>query len=208
MEKFILFGQPWGSTMLKFFSLLKQRPLHQQLCELILRLQSSLRLSRSLTHAGVAVLFCGLIVASHAQAGAKKIDFFDAQTWSVMQQQLPRPAAIVFTTTDCTHCPAVINSIGEQLKKRAKKEPQVPLVVVVMDGEGHVDLLDEPHYRLATRLFVFNGQNAVLRHSVNPSWRGITPYVALLPLVGDAKFVLGKPSESDLSTWLELAKKR
>jgi hypothetical protein len=112
---------------------------------------------------------------------------------------LPRPAAVIFSTTDCSHCPAIIASMAEQLKTR---KPHVPLIVVVMDGEGQTDLLQEPHYQPANRLFVFKGQTAALQYGVNPSWRGITPYVALLPRGGEMKLVMGKPSTLEMQNWL------
>ena len=78
----------------------------------------------------------------------------------------------------------------------------IPLVVVVMDGEGQDDLLQEPHYQNASRLFIFHGQTAALQYGINPNWRGITPYVALLPRVGETKLVLGKPSDPEIKRWL------
>lgn len=138
-----------------------------------------------------------------ALADAKQIENFDAHSWQRFQQDLPRPAAVIFSTTDCSHCPAIIATLGQQLKNR---KPQVPLLVVVMDGEDQPDLLQEPHYRPASRLFVLKGQSAALQYSINPNWRGITPYVALLPRNGEAKLVLGKPSAAELENWLASGK--
>ncbi len=146
------------------------------------------------------LLTCATI---QAQAAAK-IETFDSHTWSRMQKELPRPAAVIFSTTDCSHCPAIIAAMAEQLTAR---KPQVPLIVVVMDGDGQSNLLQEPHYQPANRLFIFKGQTAALQYSVNPNWRGVTPYVALLPHVGEMKLVLGKPSEEEMETWLDLSKK-
>ena len=151
--------------------------------------------------ASALLLTCAMF---QAQAAASKIEAFDSQTWQRMQKELPRPAAVIFSTTDCSHCPAIIASMAEQLKTR---KPQVPLIVVVMDGEGQADLLQEPHYQPASRLFVFKGQTAALQYGVNPSWRGITPYVALLPRVGEMKLVMGKPSLQDTENWLGALKK-
>lgn len=132
-------------------------------------------------------------------AAARKIENFDGRTWPRMQKELPRPAAVIFSTTDCGHCPAIIAAMAEQIKNH---KPQIPLIVVVMDGDGQADLLQEPHYQAASRLFVFKGQTAALQYGINPSWRGITPYVALLPKAGAVKLVLGKPSEQELDNWL------
>ena len=132
-------------------------------------------------------------------AAARKMENFDGRTWQRLQKELPRPAAVVFSTTDCGHCPAIIAALAERIKSH---KPQIPLVVVVMDGAGQDGLLQEPHYQPASRLFVFHGQTAALQYGINPSWRGITPYVALLPRAGEMKLILGKPSAPELEYWL------
>ncbi|MDO8652425.1 MAG: hypothetical protein Q7R66_09570 [Undibacterium sp.] len=150
------------------------------------------------------LLAASVATAAPALAAAKHIENFDAQTWQRLQQDLPRPSAVVFSTTDCSHCPAIIAALGQQLKNR---KPQVPLVVVVMDGDDQPGLLQEPHYLPANRLFVFQGQTAALQYGINPNWRGITPYVALLPKAGAVKLVLGKPSAQELDNWLAAGNK-
>lgn len=145
------------------------------------------------------------LVPRTAQAAAIRIESFDHQTWQRWHKELPRPAAVVFSTTDCGHCPAVIASLSEQLKVR-----KIPVIVVVMDGNDMSnvsDLLQEAHYTPATRLFVFNGQTAALQYSINPKWRGITPYVALFPTNGEAQLTLGKPSPGKMLAWLNDLKK-
>lgn len=141
--------------------------------------------------------------ATAAQASPQKIETFDGQSWQRFQSTLPRPSAIVFSTTDCSHCPATIASIAQQLKQR---KSHTPLIVVVMDGDQQPGLLQDPHYRQASRLFVFKGQTVALQYAVNPKWRGITPYVALLPQAGDVKLVPGKPSAQDIGSWLTAGK--
>lgn len=148
-----------------------------------------------------ALLSCTML---QAQAAASKIEPFEKHSWQRLQKELPRPAAIIFSTTDCAHCPAIIAALAEQIKNR---KPQIPLVVVVMDGDGQADLLQEPHYQAASRLFIFKGQTAALQYGINPNWRGITPYVALLPHLGETKLVLGKPSALEMDSWLDLSKK-
>lgn len=143
------------------------------------------------------VLFC--FSALHAHAAATKIEAFNQQTWQRMQKELPRPAAVIFSTTDCAHCPAIIAAMAEQIKAR---KPQVPLIVVVMDGDGLADLLQEPHYQAVNRLFVFKGSSAALQFGISPNWRGVTPYIALLPGAGELKLVMGKPSALEMGTWL------
>lgn len=142
-------------------------------------------------------------VLQQAQAAARQIESFDGHTWQRWQKELPRPAAVVFSTTDCSHCPAVIAALSEQLKSR-----HIPVIVVVMDGEGVSDLLEEAHYAPAKRLFVFTGQTTALQYSISPLWRGITPYIALFPRLGEAQLVLGKPSPEQLRSWLKEEKNR
>lgn len=134
-----------------------------------------------------------------AQAAPQKIEAFDAQSWQRWQSSLPRPSAVVFSTTDCSHCPAAIAAIAEQLENR---KPKIALIVVVMDGDQHPGLLQDAHTRQASRLFVFKGQTAALQYAVNPKWRGITPYVALFPQVGAVTLITGKPSAQQLGDWL------
>ena len=148
-----------------------------------------------------ALLLCFNII--DAQAAAIKIENFNQQTWRRMQKELPRPTAVIFSTTDCGHCPAIIAAMAEQIKTR---KLQVPLIVVVMDGDGQADLLQEPHYQAVNRLFVFKGASAALQFGVSPNWRGVTPYIALLPGAGELKLVMGKPSALEMETWLRKPK--
>jgi hypothetical protein len=146
------------------------------------------------------------LLAGLALQAAEPADF-DAQRWAALLRE-PAPAVVVFTTTDCAHCPAAIDRIASHLKaERRAGRPAARLDVVVMDGAEQPDAVaTEPHYRLADRLFVFDGQAARVRRSVNPAWFGQTPYVALLatPLAGSAviqpRFVSGAPSNTDLGS--------
>jgi hypothetical protein len=147
---------------------------------------------------GLSALLLALsAVAAHA--APHTIEPFDAHSWQRLQQELPRPAAVVFSATDCTHCPGAIAAVAQQLKARS---PKIPLVVVVMDGDQHPGLLQDAHYRQASRLFVFRGRSAALQYAVNPKWRGITPYVALLPENGAPLLITGSPSEQEFARWL------
>lgn len=157
-----------------------------------------LKLYETYARSAAAVLLA-LSAAAAAQAAPQKIEAFDAQSWQRFQAELPRPSAVVFSTTDCTHCPAAIATVAQQLKKGKKK---IPLIVVVMDGDGHPQLLQDAHYRQASRLFVFAGQTAALQYAVNPKWRGITPYVALLPENGAATLIAGTPSKQEFAQWI------
>lgn len=146
-----------------------------------------------------------MLASIQVPAAARKMENFDGRTWQRLQKELPRPAAVVFSTTDCGHCPAIIAALAEQIRQR---KAQIPLIVVVMDGEGQADLLQEPHYQAASRLFVFKGQTAALQYGIHPSWRGITPYVALLPRAGEMKLIAGKPSAAELEYWLGADKRK
>jgi hypothetical protein len=121
---------------------------------------------------------------------------FDAQSWAALQRQLPRPAIVVFTTTDCAHCPAVVEKIDQI---RRGRQPQAMLVTVVMDiGPDDADQLESPHYRLADRVMAFDGEAVRLRYGVDPRWIGVTPYIALLPNgAAKPKFVMGAPTGAD-----------
>lgn len=126
---------------------------------------------------------------------------FDKSTWTRITTSLPKPSAVVFTTTDCSFCPAVIDALARDLQPKGKS--RASLFVVVMDGAGQADaLLANAHYRRADGLYAFNGQDLVLRYSVNPEWRGLTPYVALIPRKGAPRFVTGQPLPADIDTLL------
>jgi hypothetical protein len=161
-----------------------------------------LKLCKTYAHSAAALLLA--LSAVVAQAAPHTIEPFDAHSWQRLQQELPRPAAVVFSATDCTHCPGAIAAVAQQLKARS---PKIPLVVVVMDGDQHPGLLQDAHYRQASRLFVFRGRSAALQYAVNPKWRGITPYVALLPENGAPLLITGSPSEQEFGRWLAQAGK-
>jgi len=124
---------------------------------------------------------------------------FDKATWTQMTTSLPKPSVVVFTTTDCSFCPAVIDALARDLRQKGKTRAN--LLVVVMDGAGQADaLLANDHYRRADSLYAFSGQDLALRYSVNPEWRGLTPYVALLPRKGAPRFVTGQPSPAEINS--------
>ena len=117
---------------------------------------------------------------------------FDADTWREFGRSPARPMAVVFSTTDCTHCPKVIERLAGDIRKARST---VRLVVVVIDGAGQEqELAKDRHYRKAKALYAFDGDAQALRHAVNPAWRGLTPYVALIPARGSTSFHAGAPS--------------
>lgn len=128
---------------------------------------------------------------------------FDVQTWSTLRAEVRRPAIVVFTTAHCPTCPEVFSRIAQW---RASQMPGAPLMAVLMDG--HDPSVPDPtattaqrHLRVADRLFAFEGPQAALRYSVDPTWRGVTPYVALVPMAGPVTFSAGIPSESQWAAW-------
>lgn len=139
---------------------------------------------------------------ARAATPARRIEAFDAQTWAALQATLTQPAAVVFSTTDCTHCPAVIRQLALDL---ARRSPRATLVAVVMDqapGDDDPALLANPHYRPAQRLFAFDGQGPLIRHAVDPGWRGMTPYTRLLTPGAAPRAITGPVSAADLDAWL------
>jgi len=133
----------------------------------------------------VAVFF-----PSEGAFAARRVEAFGTETWSGIAQG-GAPKVIVFSTTDCVHCPKAISSLAESAR-RSPRQPE--LVVVVMDGAGlAAELLANQNYLGATRLFVFAGDEAQLRYSVNPDWRGLTPYVVLISAGQAPQFFAGLP---------------
>lgn len=134
----------------------------------------------------------------HGQAVASVLDF-DAHTWARLLRDGPRPAAYVFTTTWCSTCPAVFELLHEAITAARQR---VELAAVVMDEQGARALAHARHYRGATRLYAFNGFEPEIRQAVDPRWRNITPYVALLGRRGSDQRVIGPPDAPRLRAWL------
>lgn len=151
--------------------------------------------------ARVALLACATIgfAIPAAQAAPARIEQFSAQSWTQLQNTLPRPAVVIFTTTDCIYCPSAVRSMADEI---AQRKAPIPLIVVVMDGAGKPALLRDAEYKKVTRLFTFSGPMAALQYSVNPKWRGVTPYMAFFTQPGAPKMVTGRPQQKDLETWL------
>ena len=150
----------------------------------------------------LAGLVLGLMAASAVSvvSAPKGVRIFDKTTWAQMKRELPRPSVVVFTTTDCAYCPDVIEALAVDVKKGQSK---AKLVIVVMDGTEQPEAVAaDKHYRKGDAMYVFEGQAMALRYSVNPDWRGMTPYVAMLGRSGEPKFVVGRPSKADVAAWL------
>ena len=153
-------------------------------------------LLRNLMLAGVML---GLMAAP-AVSAPKGVRTFDKTTWAQLKRELPRPSVVVFTTTDCAYCPDVIEALAVDVKKGQTK---AKLVIVVMDGTEQPEAMAaDKHYRKGDAMYVFEGQAMALRYSVDPDWRGMTPYVAMLGRSGEPKFVVGRPSKADVAALL------
>jgi hypothetical protein len=143
----------------------------------------------------VARIFAIMLIAMSAAAlAAPTPERFDGRTWGQLSGAPPRPAIVVFSTTDCAHCPAVIRKLAS-----GKSRYSADLFAVVMDGGPSI--AGKTPYRLADRVFVFDGNEQALRYSVNPDWRGVTPYIALLAPGRPVKYLVGPPAERDLQAF-------
>ncbi len=142
-----------------------------------------------------------LTVSAGALAAPAAVLPFGPHIWAELQQAGARPQVVVFSATDCTHCPAAIDKLAAALRQ----SPARPrLAVVVMDGQGHeAALLADRHYRQADTLYAFDGDPVSLRYRVNPDWRGLTPYVVLLPAKGASRYYNGVPPAAALRDFLQ-----
>lgn len=146
-----------------------------------------------------AAFYAGLLVAALACAAPSSVERFETTTWQRLQTELPRPSAVVFTATYCASCPAVVAKLANALETRGVRGD---VVAVVIDPSEDSALLSSDHYVNATRLFAFEGNEAALRFQVDPKWRGVTPYTALLSASGEQTFTAGIPSDEEMAQWL------
>lgn len=130
---------------------------------------------------------------------AKEVQTFDAATWTRLLDAAPRPLVVVFTTTDCEYCPAVIERIARQIRAQGS---QARLEAVVMDGIDE-SVQSGRHYARADRVYVFaKGESDRLRFAIDPEWRGITPYVVLVDRAGTTHRFVGTPPAGELKRLL------
>ena len=116
--------------------------------------------------------------------------------WPALMRSLPRPAIVVFSASWCGNCPAIVTALAEHTRAAS---PRAQLVVVMIDGEPPAHHAGLPG---ADRLLRLRGDEAALRHAVNPRWRGLVPHVALLGADrGPPAFVDGMPSAEQLARW-------
>ena len=140
-----------------------------------------------------------LLLMQSSFAAPSLVEPFDQSTWRSLTNKQEQPALVIFTSVTCIHCPAAIKRLAA---KRSAIAPHIPLVVVSMDADSNAVLLQDPHYAPADRLFLFRGRSQALQFSVNPEWRGMTPYVGFIDSRGGVRFSLGEPKDAVLSDWL------
>jgi hypothetical protein len=129
------------------------------------------------------------------------VEAFDAKGWAALQAPSTKGAAIVFTTTDCAYCPGVLRQLSQEIRQRGIDAQLVAVVMDAAPGDDDARLLSDPHHRGVDRLFAFSGQAAALRYGVNPAWRGVTPYTALMVRGAPPTWVTGPPSAKAISDW-------
>ncbi|MBH9577554.1 hypothetical protein [Inhella proteolytica] len=130
-------------------------------------------------------LFLALALALPTLPCSAAEEAFGPQTFQQLQQQVQAPTWLVFSATYCGNCPAVVAGLRRQ-------HAGMPLwLVLTDDGE-------ETHPLPAERRWRFEGHELALRHAVNPQWKGITPYLALLRPGQAPLFALGQPSNAQL----------
>lgn len=148
-----------------------------------------------------AAALLALAAGWQAAAAPRGIEPFGAGTWPALQSSLTKPALVVFSSTSCGNCPAVMQQLSAELRRRRIDATLVAVVTDMAPGEDDAHLLRQAHYRVAERLFAFDGQAAALRHAVNPGWRGATPYIGLLVPGQGVRWVTGAPSSAELDAW-------
>jgi hypothetical protein len=157
-------------------------------------------LNRSLANfTRTACIALACVLGATTTAAPPTVERFGTATWTQLQQDLPRPSAVVFTATYCSNCPAILAQLATGLHQ-SKIDGEV--IAVVIDAQPSSELTQDAHYVHATRLFVFDGNETALRYGVDPRWRGVTPYTALLHTDGTVTFVAGTPSDEKVREWL------
>ena len=142
-----------------------------------------------------STIFTVLMIIASSPVLSKEPMPFELNSWQQLVHSGSR-VAVVFTSTHCVHCPGLVTDL---LKDRKQRQAGYKILVVMTDG-GVSDLGKSP-YNQADDSYFFKGNIQALRYSVNPSWRGVTPYVALInPAVG-AQFYSGSPPRESLQQW-------
>jgi hypothetical protein len=142
-----------------------------------------------------------LLAGWQAAAAPLAVEPFDRATWPALQGAMKKPTLVVFSSTSCGNCPAVMEQLSLELRRRKLDASLMAVVTDVAPGEADAQLMAQHHYRVAERLFAFDGQAPALRFAVNPAWRGATPFVALLVPGRGPQWVTGAPSATELDAW-------
>lgn len=144
----------------------------------------------------VCAVFCGAVTAA-----PRAVEAFGIDSWQAMQAGAKQPTVVVFTATWCASCPQVMEDLADELRQRKLKAQVVAVVMDAAPGEKDSTLLRSAHYKLADRLFAFDGQAPALRDRVDPKWRGAAPFVALLSPHAPPRLSTGMPAAADLAAW-------
>lgn len=147
----------------------------------------------------LAAVFTLLALHAGVMAAPAAVENFDKSSWQQLLKQTTSPSIVVFSSVTCTHCPGAIDRIAAGL---SAARSGTRLIVVSIDSEDDAALLREPHLANVSRVFAFNGSTQALQYSVNPGWRGMTPYIAYLDGKRSVRFVLGEPKEAVLREWI------
>jgi len=125
---------------------------------------------------------------------------FTPGTWKSWTGPGSTAAAVVFTTTDCEHCPAVIAELRQHIQSMPQPRP-VLRVVVTDAGNLTAGTAGARWYAMADERRVFEGNELAVRYAISPRWRGETPFVALLSPRTVPRLVTGHPAAPDLAAW-------
>lgn len=161
-------------------------------------------LRATLRFAAATALLAGLS-AGPAAAAPRAVEAFETGSWARLQATLKQPTVVVFSTTDCAHCPAVFEMLARQIRQRQLKAKLVAVVMDLAPGDDDAGLKRDRHFQGVDRLFAFAGQAPALRYAVEPRWRGVTPYVVFLTPQRPALAVTGPPSPADVDAWVAAA---
>lgn len=143
----------------------------------------------------------GALLGAPATAAPRAVEAFGTDTWQSLQGSVKQPTVVVFTATWCATCPQVMEDLVADMRQRKLKAAVVAVVMDVAPGEKDAALVRNAHYKLADRLFAFDGQAPVLRYRVDPTWRGEAPFVVLLSPLAPPRSSTGMPAAADLAAW-------
>ncbi len=140
---------------------------------------------------------CVLVLIDKATAeNTQTVKPFTHETWESVLKNGKRPSVWVFTASDCTHCPAVIKQLIEYRKH--KKLSFALMVVQTNEGDVKKPVKLKSNIKVGDHLYQFSGQKQRIQYSINPQWRGIVPYVVMLPNQGGIQYTMGLPNNTDL----------